>query len=158
ADIGYTSPQLEQSVAPIVPNHTFSATLNQWIPSTSHSPPYTHELGTGLATTAYHAGTYFDLSEWMSPNGINVMLVVAPKPSAPVGMQADGMQPMIPNSAFPINVHEHLHRYGKTGLDGDVVDDSTMDYSAASAVDPSYEGWSHFLMLASETTGHLSVE
>jgi hypothetical protein len=82
-------------------------------PGQAHNPPYTGEIGQGVANLGYHQGQEFRRSEFSNGNGVYVAWMTVPDPGT-TGSSPDFQKgPIIPNALFPLNISGVSYRNHK---------------------------------------------
>ena len=106
----------------LAPRHQYSAIDNLVLPGDAHPSPYDQELAMSLSGRGLRSRGRFTVPEFSSPNGVALLMIVAPAAGAPVGSSADSPSwPILPNAMFPL------------AIDGDLLKDGVV-------VDPDFGG------------------
>jgi len=103
--------ELQRQLLP-PPNHLFDTVFNI-VPGAPHRPPYSAELGDGVARLGLRDALAYGASQFKIPNGVYLVWMTVPGPMAPKGSSPDfGSGPIIPNGLFPIQVRGVATRNG----------------------------------------------
>lgn len=94
------------------PHHLFDVNVGV-LPGAPHSPPYSNELAHGVARVGLKDTLFFHPAQFAIPNGVYLIWMLVPGPSAPKGSSPDFKKgPIIPNELFPISVSGFATRNG----------------------------------------------
>jgi hypothetical protein len=122
-------------------------------PGLSHPPPYDDELFQLLTVAGGTPQQSFTAAEFGAPNGIALMLTMAPNANAPVGSSVDfDSGPIIPNQLFPLFIDGNLYRNGVL-YDGE-FDNFYPGYNSLSTPIEK-DGPSHSILLFAENSSYV---
>jgi hypothetical protein len=121
-------------------------------PGTPETPPYTHDIGNGVAAAGYDQGALFAPQQFSNGEGVWLAFMVVPTPrTRNIGSSPDfASGPIIPNSLFPIAVTGVAYRNGQ------VFDPALADFDVPAIdgppVDPpiDVDGFSHFPIFSAD--------